>query len=155
MDVIFMAQISSLLTKIKHDYPQLTFEKAENFSWNYDTATLTYAPQGDPAYLLHELSHAVLGHRDYLRDIGLLAHERDAWEHARNHLADKYDIPVPEDAAEDALDTYRDWLHARSACPTCSATGVQTKSTTYTCPACMTHWRVNEAKTCALRRYKL
>ena len=60
---------------------------------------------------------------------------------------------VVEDFIEEHLDTYRDWLHARSSCPDCTATGYQTDASTYACPACSHTWRVNEARICQLRRY--
>lgn len=107
----------------------------------------------DSATLLHELSHAVLNHTKYLKDIGLLELERDAWECARNTLAPKYDLIIPEDTIQDSLDTYRDWLHARSICPQCHATGLQIKQREYRCISCATVWQVNDARFCALRRY--
>ena len=60
-----------------------------------------------------------------------------------------------EEVIQEHLDTYRDWLHARSICPSCTANGYQISSHTYECPACLHTWRVNEARICALRRYSL
>lgn len=81
--------------------------------------------------------------------------ERDAWQYAKDTLGQTYDQAILDDTVEDALDSYRDWLHARSTCPACQATGIQTKKEEYKCLACRTKWRVNEARICALRRYKL
>jgi DnaJ-class molecular chaperone len=53
------------------------------------------------------------------------------------------------------MNSYRDWLHARSTCPVCQATGMETKKSIYTCPACRHQWRVNEARICSLRRYHI
>lgn len=112
------------------------------------------AQSDDSPTLLHELSHAVLNHTDYLKDIGLLELERNAWDYAQTTLAPLYDVTIEEDIVQDSLDTYRDWLHARSTCPECGATGLQVKQRDYKCVACQTTWHVNDARFCALRRYK-
>lgn len=109
----------------------------------------------DAALLLHELAHAVLKHADYTRDIELIEMERDAWDHARTVLAPRYSVPIDDAIIEDSLDTYRDWLHARSTCPDCQAIGIQIKLHHYRCLACGAQWKVNDARICALRRYKL
>ena len=79
--------------------------------------------------------------------------EMAAWGEAKR-LGLDLNIDVPEDDAEDHLDTYRDWLHARSTCPNCTATGFQKNASTYACPACTQEWSVNEARICQLRRTK-
>lgn len=96
-----------------------------------------------------------LGHQDYDKDIRLIQMERDAWAYATASLAARYNVDISDDTVQTALDTYRDWLHARSQCPSCQATGVQVKQHTYKCLACSRLWKVNEARLCALRRYKL
>ncbi len=151
-----MHSMSSLIPKLKGDHPHLTFSQAEHFSWLPSTHTVTYTPDlpDAPALLLHELSHALLGHRDYQRDVELLGMETVAWEKARE-LATLYPVRVTNDVIENHLDTYREWLHARSTCPACTATGYQTGRSTYACPACTHEWRVNEAKVCQLKRYTL
>jgi len=78
--------------------------------------------------------------------------ERQAWDYTIK-LAPKYNVAISDDMVQLTLDSYRDWLHARSTCPNCKATGVQTEKYTYVCPACSRKWQVNEARTCALRRY--
>jgi len=85
----------------------------------------------------------------------LIQMERDAWEYARNKLSKTYSVAMDEDAIEMAMDSYRDWLHARSSCTMCHSTGVQVATNTYRCLACGTSWRTNEARLCALRRYTL
>ena len=76
-----------------------------------------------------------------------------AWDKALQ-LAPEYDVAITDELIEESLDTYRDWLHSRSLCPHCNATGVQTATRHYQCLACHHAWRVNEARTCALRRYE-
>lgn len=144
----------SLINKLKGDYPDLTFVEAEHFSWSADDKTISYKsddPHADDL-LLHEVSHAHLGHADYGRDIELLRMETDAWEAAKE-LARSHHRTISEAVLQDNLDTYREWLHARSTCPGCSATGYQTAQASYACPACTHSWRVNEARSCQLKRY--
>lgn len=155
-----MEKITSLAKKLANDLAKqpglahLTLQQGEMFGWDHTACAISYQPN-EPhaaAYLLHECGHALLGHAAYKRDIELIAMERAAWDEALV-LAPRYGITVDEELVEDALDTYRDWLHARSLCPHCSATGVQTAAHVYSCLACHHKWQVNEARSCALRRY--
>ncbi|HEU4830587.1 MAG TPA: hypothetical protein VFS65_00235 [Candidatus Saccharimonadales bacterium] len=150
-----MPSTPSTLSQLKINYPQFTFKESEHFSWSPSDNTIYYRETTDKDnYLLHELSHALLGHAQYSRDIQLLAMEREAWDNAYL-LAKKHGVILSDEVVESTLDSYREWLHARSTCPACSATGLQTKTATYTCPACHHSWRVNEARICALRRYNI
>jgi hypothetical protein len=155
MGAITMPSTTSLLNKLRRDYPDLTFAEGADFRWSPSERTVFYAPQIDFGLLLHEVAHARLGHGEYSLDIELLHMERDAWEYAKTELSKTYSVVIEEEQVEHMLDTYRDWLHARSTCPTCQATGLQTKPNQYSCLACGESWRVNEARTCALRRYKM
>lgn len=145
----------SLINLLKKNYPLFHFQAGEAFQWSPDSVTIFYGREEDPVALLHELAHAILGHRYYSRDVELLEMEREAWEYARDRLSKEYVIVIEDDIVEQALDTYRDWLHARSNCTTCSSTGIQISPNIYKCVACGTSWRVNEARLCALRRYTL
>lgn len=150
-----MPSITSLLVTLKAAYPQFTFLPSAQARWDPENMTIYYEEADDAhAELLHELAHGILGHTSYKRDIELIGIERDAWEHAAS-LASTQAIVIPQEKIDDALDSYRDWLHSRSLCPGCGATGVQNSRNAYACLACQTTWRVNEAKTCALRRYKI
>jgi hypothetical protein len=151
-----MLSITSLTDKLRRDHPKIAFVEGADFHWSPINRTVTYIPdaEDETALLLHELSHALLGHQDYKKDISLLEMERDAWQYAKDTLGPSYDQVISEDTIENALDSYRDWLHARSTCPACQATGIQTKDE-YKCLACRGKWRVNEARICALRRYTL
>lgn len=150
-----MRSTSSLLHKLKTDNPTIHFVAGDTFLWSPESRTVFYVSDGphSKTLLLHEVSHALLGHSEYKRDIELIAMESAAWDKAKE-LAKTYHFPVSDSVAEDHLDTYRDWLHARSTCPDCTATGYQTNRDTYRCPACTSEWRVNEARVCELRRYK-
>jgi len=150
-----MEQTISLIRELQKSSPDITFEPSDDFGWDPRTRTLRYDETSPelPSYLLHEYGHALLGHDTYDRDIDLIAIERDAWKKARE-VASQYDLTISAELVESSLDTYRDWMHARSKCPTCEAAGIQTDARKYTCIACRTSWKVNEARRCALRRYK-
>ena len=156
MDATTMPSIHSLLPSLIADYPGITFLSGDLFSWSPSRQTVYYN-EADPSNVelfLHELSHGLLEHRRYSKDVELLAMEAAAWSKAQE-IAQKYDITISEDTAEDNLDTYREWMHARSSCPTCEAIGYQIKKDTYHCVACDASWRVNEARLCGLKRYTL
>lgn len=150
-----MPSILPLVKTLSKDFPSVNFAPGDRFLWSPSEVTVFYEESSKPeapALLLHELGHALLNHTSYQRDIELLAMETSAWEKA-TELATQYSVAVSENDTEDHLDTYREWLHARSSCPNCTANGFQTARTTYSCPACAHTWRVNEARLCALRRY--
>lgn len=155
MDVTTMVSTSLLIDKLTSDFPEFIFEDSHDFWWSNTKNTIfinSVAPDAK-SYILHELAHALLGHRGYKRDIDLLKLERDAWEYAKLNLASTYEVDVDEEKIQHNLETYRDWLHARSQCPRCEATGLQIKRNSYQCLSCNQVWTVNEARVCALRRY--
>lgn len=149
-----MPSIPLLISKASTDFPSITFLAANEFRWSPEERTVFYEQDSkDVSSLLHEVSHAILDHKDYMRDIELLELERAAWSYAQTVLSPIYHVVIDADQIEDSLDTYRNWLHARSTCPACHATGFQIKKTVYKCLACQATWRVNDARMCALRRY--
>ena len=151
-----MLSTRSLLPKLKKAYPQLVFTPGERFAWSPDIHTIFYN-ESDPkntSLLLHELAHGLLEHHDYSKDVELVAMEAAAWDKAVE-IATSYAIDITDEIVQDNLDTYREWLHARSTCPVCEATGYQSRKSEYTCVACGHIWRVNEARICALRRYSV
>ncbi len=85
--------------------------------------------------ILHEVGHALLEHNFYTTDLERLKMERAAWEKARE-LCSTYGVEYDEDYVETALDSYRDWLHARSRCPRCQVTRFQDDRGEYHCPEC-------------------
>lgn len=157
MDVTTMASLSSLINQLKKDYPHLSFTSADEFRWSSLEQTVYIASHSldSPAFCLHEVSHAILEHENYRHDIDLLKLERDAWIFATTTLAPKYNVTITDEVIQDNLDTYRDWLHARSTCPHCSATGIQQKTRQYRCIACGQIWNVNEARLCRLKRSQI
>jgi hypothetical protein len=157
MDVTIMPSTPSLLERVTDDFPDISFTSGELFEWHPSDTTVVF-DHDDPyfnAHLLHEIAHALLKHSTYERDIDLIAMERDAWQHARLELAPRYDVQIPADILHHDMDTYREWLHARSLCPACGSNGIQIKKQEYKCVTCRESWRVNEARTCQLRRYRL
>lgn len=152
-----MRSIHSLAKQLQNDFPQFQFDQSETFAWSPSTATIHWQSNeaDSAAFLLHEVSHALLGHAEYRRDIELIKHERDAWSYAIDQLASRYNTVITDELVQSTLDTYRDWLHSRSTCPHCETTGLQIKKHLYQCLACSQEWKVNEARLCALRRYPI
>jgi len=151
-----MPSTATLISQLKSEYPQYSFTKSSDFLWSPDKKIIFYCEKdnNDYIYILHELSHALLSHLCYGYDITLITMEREAWDKAVE-LAKDRGLTINNDLIQSSLDTYRDWLHARSTCPKCQATGLQSKKNTYNCLACGYKWRVNEARSCSLRRYKI
>jgi hypothetical protein len=149
-----MPSISSIVARLKRDFPHITFIKGDVFRWSPTECAVYYENSHDTTSLLHEVAHAALKHTSYAYDIELLKMERQAWEFALSSLSKKYSVSIDREYVESMMDSYRDWLHDRSLCPSCQATGVQTRNNEYSCLACQSTWRVNEARLNALRRYK-
>jgi len=149
-----MPSTTSILQNLKNKYPNFKFEAGDDFHWSPSDNTIFYNKKSpDMAILLlHELSHALLSHDKYQHDIQLISLERQAWDYTRS-LARGFEVEIPNNLIESTLDSYREWLHSRSTCPKCHSTGVQSDTKTYKCLVCSGNWSVNEAKTCALRRY--
>ncbi len=148
-----MPSTNLLINQLKKDYPHFHFKRSACFLWSPSEKTVYYTESTNQnSFLLHELSHGLLDHAEYTRDVELIAMERAAWDKAVE-IGRHYDIIISDETVESTLDSYRDWLHARSTCPRCQANGLQTKQKAYNCLACGHSWRVNEARICALRRY--
>jgi hypothetical protein len=155
--VITMQPISKLFKQIRDDFAAYNFVQEADFRWSPPEKTVFHPLIGsseDIWSLLHEVAHGELAHQAYGLDIELIGHEAQAWHYAVNTLAPLYNIEIDDDYVQDHLDTYREWLHARSMCPDCEQNGLQTNST-YRCLNCKCYWQANEAKLCALRRIRL
>lgn len=126
-----------LAARLAADYPELRFRVGKKFMFR-PPRTVIMEASGVSRWelqLLHEVGHALSGHRDFRTDPERLKMEREAWERARG-LAATYNIRYDEEFVEGALDTYRDWLHQRSACPECGLTRYQTQDGRWHCPGC-------------------
>lgn len=139
--------------------PGVTFCADEAFLWSPKDKTVFYnskqlkSKKGQWS-LLHEASHAALEHKDYDNDFELLKLEVAAWQYAVN-LGTKFNITIDGNFVEDCLDSYRDWLHQRSTCPSCGSGGIQHDSSTYRCHNCHASWSVSQSRFCRTYRRKL
>lgn len=146
---------SDLVKKVKTDYSQFKFKPGKEAHWSPATSTIIFNPAAastEQTYgLLHELAHALLKHKDYRSDFELLKLEAEAWQLAAK-LGKSYGIGISEDYIQNCLDTYRDWLHRRSACPVCDMHVMQRDAQHYHCHNCQTLWQVSSAR--FLRPYR-
>lgn len=122
--------------KLASDFSRFRFVVGRKFAFR-PPRTIVLGPLEESARLLalHEVGHALCGHRNFRIDVERLRMESEAWEKARE-LADTYEVPIDEELIESELDTYRDWLHQKSRCPVCGLTRFQTPDATYHCPRC-------------------
>lgn len=137
-------------------YPAITFIPGEVFSWSAGDNTVYYpsdAPFDEQFIysLLHEIGHADLMHNNFTNDLSLVAIERDAWEKSKE-IAQKLGTSIDDEHIEKCMDTYRDWLYARSLCPNCHQCGLQTSKTAYKCVFCDHEWKVSESRLCKVTR---
>lgn len=149
--------MQALLDKLAADFPKIRFVEGDAFYWSPKDKAVTYGQgttQPDIAHwsLLHEVSHGILGHTAYKNDFELMQLEVDAWQHARG-LAKRYSLKIDPEHIQDCLDTYRDWLHRRSTCPTCGTVSLQKDPKTYECFNCRTSWHVSSSRFC--RPYRM
>lgn len=142
-------QAKEFLARIAKDYPQYKFVKGKQEHWSPKRQTITYNPDQPLQKLrysiLHELAHAQLEHTDYKSDFELLKLEAKAWELAASN-AKKYGVQIDSEHIQNCLDTYRDWLHRRSACPTCGMHVLQDSPSSYRCFNCGEHWQVSSGR---------
>lgn len=145
-----------IVLRLQNDFPDIQFIGGTSFYWSPRKQTVYYQegtedePQSTWA-ILHELGHALLGHRDYLSDFNLLQLEIEAWEQAKK-LAYTYKATIEEGHIQDCLDTYRDWLYQRSTCPRCTSGSLQIDTHQYSCLNCNEIWRVSRSRKCRTYR---
>ena len=125
-----------LFDKVQSDYPELRFMKGRKFLYR-PPKTIIVGPDepNDSLLLLHEVGHALCGHHNFHTQIERLRMEREAWEKAKE-ICGRYGVVYDETAAEQELDTYREYLDKKSRCPKCGLTRFQDASGKYYCPAC-------------------
>ena len=150
--------MEKLIRKLSSDFPYINFVSGEGFCWSPQTKTVIYNIESGRKNanwtLLHEVAHAKLGHKTYSSDVQLLRIEVDAWQEACR-LAKLYGINVEinDDHIQNCLDSYRNWLHQRSTCPTCDNHCLQIDSSHYRCFNCHTIWKVTTSRFC--RPYRI
>jgi hypothetical protein len=137
--------LNAFITSLSLDYPDFRFRIGKQERWSPKTNTIIFNPDSPSYGLLHELAHAVLGHSTYGSDFELLKMEAEAWELAIK-LGKTYGIKISDDHIQNCLDTYRDWLHKRSACPTCGTHVLQQSQTSYLCFNCQATWSVSSER---------
>jgi hypothetical protein len=140
---------------LQKQYPQFKFKPASRAHWSPRSKTINYCNQESfskqACSTLHELAHAILGHSNYASDFELLKMEADAWQLA-SQLGKDLDVKISDEYIQNCLDTYRDWLHRRSTCPTCGVHVMQSDVEHYQCYNCQTIWHVTSAR--FLRPYR-
>ncbi len=140
---------SSFIEKLAKDYPQFRFRPGAQEHWSPKDSAITYSKSGTPRELyyglLHELAHALLDHSSYRSDFELLKLESQAWDLAAQ-IGKKYEISIDDGHIQNCLDTYRDFLHRRSKCPTCDMHVMQKDPTTYKCFNCGASWHVSSRR---------
>lgn len=142
----------SLLSRLRKDFPTISFDRSNHFSWHAGNQQITYRAdslardEGSWA-LLHELGHAQLEHADFESDIELLQIEAAAWQKAQS-LAQQYNTQIDDEYIQESLDSYRDWLHVRSTCPSCQNRSLQLSRHSYRCHNCYTEWSVSRSRLC-------
>jgi hypothetical protein len=133
------------VARLAKDFADISFEPGAQDHWSPRKNTITYkidVPLRQLQFsLLHELAHAQLGHTNYRSDFELLKLESEAWQLAAT-LGKKYGVEITQDHIQNCLDTYRDWLHARSTCPACGLNALQSDPFHYRCHNCRTQWSV-------------
>jgi hypothetical protein len=148
--------MQKLLESIRLEFPDLKFRAGQAFYWAPETGEVFYKSamaqdDSNDKYrwaLLHEVSHALLHHKQYNTDLELLQLEVAAWARAEQ-LAKQYDLCIDANHIQDCLDTYRDWLHSRSICPSCTTRCLQQSDQRhYRCHNCHTTWRVSASRFC-------
>ncbi len=144
--------MQKLLKSLQAQFPAISFQAGTAFYWAPATSEVFYKADGhgDKARwaLLHETAHSLLDHKAYNTDIELLQLEVAAWARAEV-LANQYDMPIDANHIQDCLDTYRDWLFARSICPSCTMRCLQQSDHRhYRCHNCHTSWRVSASRFC-------
>ena len=144
--------MEELVSSLSQIITGVNFRAGKAFCWSPKTRRISYVPSSTQPQLaiwslLHEASHALLDHRDYTSDFELLQMEVAAWQKARE-LAKQHRQKIDEQHIETCLNTYRDWLHRRSTCPSCSLQGLQTDPIYYRCLNCQSIWKVTASRFC-------
>lgn len=159
MVALSSSAMHNLVDTLKNTYPDISFKEGERFYWSPKNQTVSYKKSAlhterGTWSLLHELSHGLLDHINFVTDFELLCMERDAWELARQ-LGKDCGFIIKEDHIQDCLDSYRQWLYLRSTCPHCTSAGLQSKDGRYRCINCNNIWRVSKSRMCRSYRRKV
>lgn len=147
---------NDLIVKLEKEFPDIQFVKSDIFKWDPEEQKIYYSPASKNSLwsLFHELGHMILGHQNYRSDFSLLKMEAQAWYKARE-LASKHRVEINSEHIEKCLDSYRDWLYARSSCRECLQTGLEASPGLYKCINCHFSWKVTPERFCRVYRKAL
>lgn len=134
---------------VKH-YSELSFEPTDYFAFSasedkifFDHVELSTDSNESRLALLHEVSHALLGHFTYASDFELLIMEAQAW-HKTKELCERFEVAVDTAYIQDCIDSYDHWLTARSTCPTCHNLCLSNgQPDSYKCFVCGCKWQAS------------
>ncbi len=108
---------------IIRSYPNYSFVSSGYFAFDaseelvhYDESEL--GSNEGRLSLLHEISHAELGHFTFTNDFELLVMEAQAW-HLTKRLCNEHGVRINDIYIQSCIDTYDHWLSTRSSCPHC------------------------------------
>jgi hypothetical protein len=151
-----VASARDFISKLSRDYPDFKFKPGDQDHWSPKSQTITYS-KAEPLEkmccgILHELAHAVLDHTSYNSDFELVKLESEAWNLAAE-IGHNYGVEIDDEHIQNCLDTYRDWLHRRSACPRCGTHVLQKDVKHYQCYNCQATWQVSAGR--FVRPYRL
>lgn len=87
-------ECAKLVERLSKDFPELRFRQGRKFAFR-PPRTVVYEPitEVEAEYkiysmrILHEVGHAISGHRDYRQDIARVKMECEAWQKARELCA--------------------------------------------------------------------
>jgi len=146
----------NLIPKLRREFPHIKFIKSSTFKWDPDELKIYYSPKlkNGTWSLLHEVGHMVLEHSNYRSDFSLLKMEAQAW-HKAKEIAAKHAVEINSEHIEKCLDSYRDWLYARSSCRECLQTGLEISTGLYRCINCNFRWKVTPERFCRVYRKKI
>ena len=140
--------MEEFVAALRQDFLSMTFIAGDDLCWSPKRRVIFFRPEDNKESrwgLLHEVAHALLGHRTYKNEIDLLRKEADAWRKACE-LAIEYKIPISDAHIQACLDSYREWVHSHSRCPACQTQGLERGDRRYTCVSCGQVWRVNRSR---------
>lgn len=137
-------ELSKFITQLSKDFPDFHFTYGKRFSFRPPKTIVVGPEEGEntPFLVFHELGHALSGKYTYGLGVERLKIESLAWQEGKKAYdackASKKYSTLPawnEDFVEDNLDTYRNWLHSKSKCPTCGLTMYE-NTDGWHCPYC-------------------
>ncbi len=147
------------INQLQEDFPSIHLEEAKEFYFSARDKCVYYnkkqvLTEVGMFQLIHEIGHALSNHHHFESGVELLKMETEAWSKAEK-IAKQYDLEIPPALIERCLDSYRDWLHLRSICPECKATGVETDVNLYHCFNCLQKWSVPTDQRTRRYRHKI